>query len=103
LSGSNVSTRVHAKNAAELMNELEDNITEASPSSDIAQIYEDGKRNSTSLALVVANIVDEILRNYGTAFDIDYDLTNMSNMDGKKMSSMNEVLSPPPLYPILWI
>jgi hypothetical protein len=71
------------------MNDLEDNMTNASPSSDIAQIYEDVKRNSTSLALVIANMVDEVLRKYGTAFDIGYDLTNMSNMDGMKMSSMS--------------
>jgi hypothetical protein len=36
--------------------------------------------NSTTLALVVANLVDEILRNYGSAYGITYDLTNMSNM-----------------------
>ena len=44
-------------------------MTQASePSSDIAQIYDNGRRNSTSLAL--ANIVDEILRKYGTAFNV---------------------------------
>jgi hypothetical protein len=36
--------------------------------------------NSTVHALVLANIVDQVLREYGDAFDIDYDLTNMSNM-----------------------
>jgi hypothetical protein len=86
-----VSAQVHAKNAAELINELDDNMTEASlqqqpSSSSIDQIYENGHRNSTTLALVIANIVDEILRNYGVAFDIGYDLTNMSNM-GKRSSS----------------
>lgn len=35
-----------------------------------------------------ANIVDEILRRYGTAFDVGYDLTNMSNMGGMGMSNM---------------
>jgi hypothetical protein len=90
LSNNNVSTQVHARNAAELLNELEDNMTEPSqPSSDIIQIYDNGQRNSTSLALVVANIVDEILRKYGTAFDIGYDLTNMSNMGGMRMSNMS--------------
>jgi hypothetical protein len=86
-----VSAQVHAKNAAELINELDDNMTEASlqqqpSSSSIDQIYENGHRNSTTLALVIANIVDEILRNYGVAFDIGYDLTNMSNM-GERSSS----------------
>jgi hypothetical protein len=89
LSNNNASAQAHARNAVELLNGLEDNMTQASqlPSYDISQIYDNGRRNSTSLALVVANIVDEILRKYGTAFDIGYDLTNMSNMDGMKMSN----------------
>src|SRR5918995_1145791 len=88
LSNNSISAQVHARNGAELLNELEDNMTEASQqsSSDIVQIYENGQRNSTSLALVVANLVDEILRKYGTAFDVGYDLTNMSYMGGMKMS-----------------
>ena len=92
LSNNSISAQVHARNGAELLNELEDNTTEASqqPSSDIVQIYENGQRNSTSLALVVANLVDEILRKYGTAFDIGYDLTNMSYMGGMKMSNMSD-------------
>lgn len=91
LSGNNGSAQLHAKNTAELMNDLEDNMTEASlPSSDIAQVYDDGQRNSSSLALVVANIVDDILRKYGTAFDIGYDLTNMSNMADMRISNMSD-------------
>jgi hypothetical protein len=83
LSSNNISAQVHAQNAVELINKLEDNMTQGSqPSSDISQIYDNGQRNSTTLALVVANTVDEILRKYGTAFDIGYDLTNMSNMAG---------------------
>lgn len=90
LSSNNISAQVHAQNAVDLINELEDNMTQGSqPSSDIAQIYDNGQRNSTTLALVVANIVDEILRKYGTAFDIGYDLTNMSNMAGMSMSNMD--------------
>ena len=90
LSNNNVSAQVHARNAAELLKQLEDNMTEASeqPSSDVAQIYENEKTNSTILALVTANIVDEVLRRYGIAFDIGYDLTNMSNMGGMRMSNM---------------
>jgi len=90
LSSNNVSARIHAQNTAELINELEDNMTQGSqPSSDIAQMHDNGRRNSTTLALVVANIVDETLRKYGTAFDIGYDLTNMSNMDGMRMPNMD--------------
>jgi hypothetical protein len=90
LSSNNISAQVHAQNTAELINELEDNMIQGSqPSSDITQIYDNGQRNSTTLALVVASIVDEILRKYGTAFDIGYDLTNMSNMGGMIMPNMD--------------
>lgn len=91
LFNNNVSAQVHARNAADLLNDLEDNMTEASEqsSSNLIQIYENEKTNTTSLALVTANIVDEVLRKYGTAFDIGYDLTNMSNMGGMKMSNMS--------------
>ena len=90
LFNNNVSAQGHARNAAELLNGLEDNMTEASEqsSSNLIQIYENEKTNTTSLALVTANIVDEVLRKYGTAFDIGYDLTNMSNM-GVKMSNIS--------------
>jgi hypothetical protein len=90
LFNNNVSAQGHARNAAELLKDLEDNMTEASEqtSSNLIQIYENEKTNTTSLALVTANIVDEVLRKYGTAFDIGYDLTNMSNM-GVKMSNMS--------------
>ena len=91
LFNNNVSAQVHARNAAELLKDLEDNMTETTEqtSSNLIQIYENEKTNTTSLALVTANIVDEVLRKYGTAFDIGYDLTNMSNMGGMKMSNMN--------------
>jgi hypothetical protein len=63
------------------MKDLESNMTQTDPpSSDIAQVYDQGQKNSTTLALVVANIVDDILRNYGSAFAVGYDMTNMSNM-----------------------
>lgn len=91
LSNNNISAKVHARNAAELSNNIEGNITAASQlTSDIAQIYDTGQRNTTTLALVVANIVDEILRKYGGAFDIGYDLTNMSNMGSMGLMNMDE-------------
>ena len=91
LSGNNSSAQAHARNIALLTNDLEDLLKEgSSASSGIAQIYDNEQRNSTSLALVVANMVDEILRKYGTAFDIGYDLTNMSNMVGGNIFSMSE-------------
>ena len=61
----------------------------------ITQAYTNGLYNSTTLALVVANLVDEILRNYGSAYGITYDLTNMSNMMLANMSNNNDSFSSP--------
>lgn len=81
LSNDNFSAHEHAISAAELMKDLENNITQTDPpSSDVSQVYDRGQKNSTTLALVVANIVDDILRKYGSAFAVGYDMTNMSNM-----------------------
>jgi hypothetical protein len=81
LSNENYSAQEHAINAAELMKVLEANMTQTDPPSfDITQIYDQGQKNSTTLALVVANIVDDVLRKYGSAFDVGFDMTNMSNM-----------------------
>lgn len=81
LSNDNFSAHEHAISAAELMKHLENNITQTDPpSSDVSQAYDRGQKNSTTLALVVANIVDDILRKYGSAFAVGYDMTNMSNM-----------------------
>jgi hypothetical protein len=81
LSNDNFSAHEHAISAAELIKDLENNITQTNPpSSDVTQVYDRGQKNSTTLALVVANIVDDILRKYGNAFAVEYDMTNMSNM-----------------------
>ena len=73
----------HAKNAAELMNKTY-HLTNAISPVDFHIIYEEEQLtnddNSTVQALVVANIADEILRKYGEAYNVGYDLTNMSNM-----------------------
>jgi hypothetical protein len=79
LSNNNISAIEHAKNAANLTSSL-DNKLRQSIVTDITQIYADGLYNSTTLALVVANLVDEILRSYGRSYNISYDLTNMTNM-----------------------
>ena len=79
LASNSISAIEHAKNAANLTNGLNDKLRQSTVA-DITQVYNNGLYNSTTLALVVANLVDEILRNYGSAYDITYDLTNMSNM-----------------------
>src|ERR671910_3865303 len=79
LASNNSSAIEHAKNAANLTNSLNDKLRQSTVV-DITQVYTSSLYNSTTLALVVANLVDEILRNYGSAYGITYDLTNMSNM-----------------------
>ena len=72
----------HAEDAAKLIDDVyyldEDIVDDA----DFARKYNEtfDTHNSTIHALVVANVVDQILKEYGNAFDIRYDLTNMSNM-----------------------
>jgi hypothetical protein len=92
LSNNNISAIEHAKNAANLTSSL-DNKLRQSTVADITQIYADGLYNSTTLALVVANLVDEILRSYGRGYGISYDLTNMTNMMLTMMSSDDSRMS----------
>jgi hypothetical protein len=85
----------HAEDAATLMNSVynfDDDITD---DTDFIRKYSEdmSSLNSTVYAMVLANIVDEILRKYGKAYDLDYDLTNTSNMimisDTNSSSFMN--------------
>ena len=89
LASNSISTVEHAKNAANLTNGLNDKLRQSTVA-DITQVYNNGLYNSTTLALVVANLVDEILRNYGSAYGITYDLTNMSNMMMAMMLNNND-------------
>jgi hypothetical protein len=89
LTSNNSSIIEHAKNAANFTNALNDKLRQSTVT-DITQIYTNGLYNSTTLALVVANLVDEILRNYGSAYGITYDLTNMSNMVMPMMLNGND-------------
>ena len=79
----------HTTNAANLTNALNDKLRQSTVA-DITQVYTNCLYNSTTLALVVANLVDEILRNYGSAYGITYDLTNMSNMVMPMMLNDND-------------
>ena len=53
-----------------------------------ARIEQEQRENSTIRALALANLVDSILRNYGDAYDVGFDLTNMSNMAGSSSPMM---------------
>lgn len=52
------------------------------------RIDEEQLNNSTIQALVLASVVDTALQNYGDAYNVGFDLTNMSNM--KKESTTND-------------
>jgi hypothetical protein len=72
----------HAENAVELINvvyRMDDDIVD---DSDFMKRYNDisNSQNSSIHALVIANLVDQVLIEYGKANDIRFDLTNMSNM-----------------------
>lgn len=72
----------HAENAIKLMDDVYYSDDDIVFDTDfIARYYEAvNSRNASVHALVVANIADQILKEYGEAFGIEYDLTNMSNM-----------------------
>jgi hypothetical protein len=94
---SNVTLAIdHAEDATTLMDEIYDTEGDFIDDTDYIRRYNEAisSRNFTVYAMVIANIADEILRNYGEAYDLDYDLTNMSNMmitisDTGSSSSMN--------------
>jgi len=80
LSNDSNSVHDHASYAAQLEKTLDDNLTQAIPLLNIFQMYDDGQKNSTTLALVFANLLDDILNKYGSAVGVKYDMTNMSNI-----------------------
>ena len=72
----------HSDNAARLVDDIyyaDDDIVE---DNDFIKRYnkEISSSNSTTYALVVADLLDEVLRGYADALVIDTDLTNMSNL-----------------------
>jgi hypothetical protein len=85
----------HIDNAAEVMNKAFHTDEDIIDDTDFIAKYKKAlsDTNSTVHALVLANIVDQVLREYGDAFDIDYDLTNMSNMIMTPTTSMSDVNS----------
>jgi len=72
----------HAEDTAELLNDIYQFGEGIADDTDFIREYNEqlNNTNSTVQALILANVVDEILRNYGDALEVDYDLTNMSNL-----------------------
>jgi hypothetical protein len=86
-----------AERSVEFLNDvyrLDDDLVD---DSDFIRKYNDAMNspNGTIHALVVANLVDDALREYGKAFDLDYDLTNMSNMNTMPLMPMSSPDSSP--------
>ncbi|HEX5187287.1 MAG TPA: hypothetical protein VFV86_10400 [Nitrososphaeraceae archaeon] len=72
----------HADNAARLVDEsfyVDDNVANDIEFTERYNI-ESSNSNITSKALVVVSLVDEVLRNYADSIDLNFDLTNMSNL-----------------------
>jgi len=89
----------HIDDASEVMNDAyhtdEDIIDDADFMTKYNRAVSDS--NCTVHALVLANIVDQVLREYGEAFDVGYDLTNMSNMMMTSVNTTNSVTTAPTL------
>src|SRR5918995_1244344 len=87
----------HAEDAAQLIDDAYYFDEEIVDDADFTRKYNEAlnSRNSTIHALVIANIIDQILREYGKAFDIGYDLTNMSNMMRADMPDVTSYPAPP--------
>ena len=50
-------------------------------------------RNTTIQPLAFADLVDSLLINYGNAYAVDFDMTNMSNMAMMSGNSSSMVMS----------
>jgi hypothetical protein len=80
---SNVTLSIdHSDDAARLVYETFYADEDVANDGEFAKRYnqELSKSNLTSNALVVVTLVDEVLRNYADSIDLNFDLTNMSNL-----------------------
>src|SRR5215212_7547120 len=88
----------HTDNAARLVYDIYYADDDVVDDNDFIKRYDKslGSSNSTTYALVVADLLDEVLRNYADAIVIDIDLTNMSNLvllDNKESLTDSSVTS----------
>jgi hypothetical protein len=70
---------------SQLVNDIDAIIGEAVT----ARIDQEQRDNATIQALAFAHLVNSILRNYGKAYGVGFDMTNMSNMAGMIGSNNN--------------
>jgi hypothetical protein len=74
----NTSSEQQQQPVSQLVNDIDAIIGEAVT----ARIDQEQRDNATIQALAFAHLVDSILRNYGKAYGVGFDMTNMSNMAG---------------------
>jgi hypothetical protein len=74
----NTSSEQQQQPVSQLVNDIDAIIGEAVT----ARIDQEQRDNATIQALAFAHLVDSILRNYGNAYGVGFDMTNMSNMAG---------------------
>src|SRR5215213_9154566 len=71
------STPIDAASINDIVSNLDATLGEAVS----VRIDQEQLNNSTAQAIVLADVIDEALRNYGSAFEVGFDMTNMSLMD----------------------
>src|SRR5215203_4228106 len=71
------STPIDAASINDIVSNLDATLGEAVS----VRIDQEQLNNSTAQAIVLADVIDEVLRNYGSAFQVGFDMTNMSLMD----------------------
>lgn len=71
------STPIDAASINDIVSNLDATLGEAVS----VRIDQEQLNNSTTQAIVLADVIDEVLRNYGSAFEVGFDMTNMSLMD----------------------
>ena len=72
----------HSDNAARLVADTFYTDEDVANDNDFIQRYnkEIATTNATSHALVIATLIDEVLREYSVSIDLSFDMTNMSNL-----------------------
>jgi hypothetical protein len=78
----------HAEDTAELLNDAYQFGEDIAGDTHFIREYKEqlNNINSTIQALTLANVVDEIRRNYGNALEVNFDLINMSNLGMSNVS-----------------
>jgi hypothetical protein len=71
------STPIDAASINDIVSNLDATLGEAVS----VRIDQEQLNNSTTQAIVLADVIDEVLRNYGSALEVGFDMTNMSLMD----------------------